>query len=537
MVIHDIDERWFRSPADHVAVQRGYYFDQDAADHVCEFFEQFLFIAPGKPFILEEWERDFLSRLFGWKRPDGTRRYTEAYLEICKKNGKSTLMGGLCVYGMIDEPMAGVYQGALDREQGKIVFREAARMVEMSPPLKQRFKASEHYGTVVWKEGHARLVCLSADVPSKDGINASLTVFDELHRFGRDDRMYRILEHAGAARRQPLRVNITTAGNDKESLCWKIREQAVRILKGATDDLHFLGVIYGADDGDDLDDPAVWRRVNPSMGSIINEERFAEELAKAKRSPAAWNSFKRLRLGLWTAAESEWIPLEDWDACAEPAGVTIIEGRSYWNPRWWVGRDCCIGVDLSSVRDLTSLTLATMDGPILQWHSIYFAPERTARERADRDGVPYPEWIRDGWIVGTDGNTTDYQAIRKYINDLRDLGINVKVIGFDPWNARSLELDLMRDRFDVVEIRQIIGNLTTPTKELERRILDRQIAHDGSPVTRWCVENCSTVEDAQGNIMPSKKKSTGRIDGVASGVMAVGLLTCRQQVTGGIIAV
>ena len=532
-----VAKKWLRTPADREAASRGYYFSQAKADKVCDFFERFLFVAPGVPFVLEPWERDFLARLYGWMRPDGTRRYTEAYLEICKKNGKSTLGSGICLYGMFDETMAGVYQGALDKDQGKIIFREAALMVEQSPPLRSRFKVSDHYGTIVWKEGHARLVCLSADVPSKDGINSSLTFLDELHRFGRDERMYRILEHAGAARKEPLRVITTTAGNDKESLCYKLHQQARRIEAGAADDLHFLGVIYGAAEDDDLDDPAVWKKANPSLGSILNESRFAEEWEKAKRSPSSLNSFKRLRLGLWIAAESEWLPLDDWDACADPAGVTIVGGKMAWNPAWWVGRGCCIGVDLSSVRDLTAVTLATKDGDLVQWHSFYFIPEKTKVRRSELDGVPYDRWVDEGWIRETDGNSADYQAVRRLINDLRDFGIAIQIVGCDPWNARSLENDLMNDGFDVVEIQQRIGNLTAATKEIERRVVEHQIAHDGSPVTRMCVENCTVVEDNQGNIMASKRKSTGRIDGVASGVMAVGLVVNREIIVGGARAV
>jgi phage terminase large subunit-like protein len=520
-----VAKKWRRTPADEEAVRRGYYFEQPDADHVCDFFEQFLFVAPGRPFVLEPWERDFLSRLYGWKREDGTRRYTEAYLEICKKNGKSTLLSGLCLYGMVDEPSAGVYQGAVDKEQGKIIFREAAQMVANSPPLARRFKASDHYGTILWKDGNARMVCMSSEVESKDGINASLTVFDELHRFGRDRKLYDIMEHAGAARRQPLRVNITTAGNDRQSLCWEVRQQAVRILEGATDDLHFLGVIYGADPDDDLDDPKVWRKANPSMGSILSESRFAEEWDKAKRIPGRLNSFKRLRFGIWTNSVTNWLPLDLWDAAEDPA-----------EPCWWQdGRPVHAALDLSSVKDLTSLTFCNLDRDVLAWRSFYFVPEDTLVERCERDKVPYDRWAEAGHLIETPGNATDFEAIRKSLNDLRTLGTNIVSVGIDPWNAAHLASLLIEDGFNVVMIRQNFGNFTGPCKELERRLLNGTIAHDGNPVTRWCVENVATEEDAQGNIRPSKKKSTEKIDGVVSGVMALGLATSKIDPTPGIV--
>lgn len=521
VVVYDVPERWIRNEADREAVRRGYYFDEGAAGFVCDFFEQFLCHTTthwaGKPFLLEAWQRDYLSRLFGWMRPDGRRRFRESYLEVAKKNGKSTLFSGLCLYGLIEEQGTGVYQGAVDKEQAGIVYREAAQMVDASPGLRTRLKVKRHNSTIVWPENNARLACMSADVASKDGINLSLGIIDELHRFGRNRALYDILKYAGRARRQSLLLSITTAGVDRKSLCYELHEEARRIDEGSTANLHFLGVIHAAGPDDNLDDPATWRKANPSMGTIISEADFRDDFEEAKRIPGRLNNFLRLGLNIWTTAETRWLDVKLWDACADPAGFA-----------WWRDRpNVYAALDLSSVEDLTSLTLGVLDenDGVFQWQSLYFVPAETVAERVARDKVPYDQWIEAGHIIESPGNATDFEFIRVKLHQMRDFGIAIAAVGIDPWNAHHLASLLMQDGFDVKLIRQVPVNLNGPCKELERRLLDGTLAHDNNPVTRWCVENVATESDAMGNIHPSKRRSTEKIDGVVSGIMALGMAT------------
>jgi phage terminase large subunit-like protein len=508
-------KRWVRVPADLEAIRQGYYFDEEAAEHVCGFFSRFLRHTTtrkwaGRPFELQPWQRDYLSRLYGWKRADGTRRFRESYLEVPKKNGKSSMVSGLCLYGMFEEPGAEVYQGASNRKQSGIVYREAARMVAASPDLKDLLRVLPSKNTISFAAGNARLKALSADADSEDGANSSLTVLDEVHRFG-NRRLYDVMQYAGAARDQPLLVSITTAGTDRHSLCWELHERARAIIEGSTEDLEFLGVIYGCDpEKDDLDDPRIWRKANPSLGVIISEADFSKEYAQAKRIPGRLNNFLRLRLGIWTEQATRWLSTELWDQAADPVGLD-----------WWKGQEAYAALDISSVSDLAALTLYADAGDHCRIASFFFLPEETVERRSEVDGVPYVRWIQEGHAIETPGNATDHEAIRRKLNDLVEQGVSITRVGMDPWNAAHLANLLADDGFQVEMIRQGYATLSGPAKELERRLLAGKIRHDGNPCMRWCVGNVATETDAAGNIKPSKAKSTERIDGVASLVMVL----------------
>lgn len=506
--------KWIRNPSDRAAVAAGCYFDQAAADHVCNFVENFLRHSIGrwaaKPFLLEPWQRDFLSRLFGWKRANGYRRFREAYLEISKKNGKSTLLAALCLYMLFEEPGAEVYVGAVNRKQARIIYGECARMIASSPALSRHLHVIDNQATITFARRNARLEAVSADVAGKDGLNASACILDECHRF-RSRGLYDVFKYAGIARSQSLMVNITTAGSDRHSLCWELHQRGRAVLDGTVDDIDFLPVIYAADESDDLDDPRVWYKANPSLGVILSEDDFRAEYEQAKRIPAQLSNFLRLRLGLWVEAAAKWLPLPLWDAGLEPIAPGDLDGLP-----------CFAALDLSSVRDLTSLSLVFVLGPVVRVLTYVFLPEETARERAEADGVPYVEWIRAGHVIATAGNATDYDAIRAKLHELRGRH-DIQKVGIDPWNAAQLTGQLIEDEFDVVEVRQGYPTLTGPCKELERLLLAGRLRHDGHPALRWAVGNCALETDPAGNIKPSKRRSTERIDPVVSLVMALGL--------------
>lgn len=511
-----VSEKWIRNPSDRAAIAAGCYFDQAAADHVCGFVETFLRHSIGqrwaaKPFLLQPWQRDYLSRLFGWKRANGFRRFRETYLEVPKKNGKSSMLAAVALYLIFEEPGAEVYVGAVNRKQARIVFAECSRMVAASPALRRHLHVIDTHATITFPRMNGKLEAMSADVAGKDGLNASGCILDECHRF-RNRGLYDVMKYAGVARSQSLLVNITTAGTDRYSLCYQLHQRGRAVLDGTVDEIDFLPVIYSADETDDLDDPRVWRKANPSLGVILSEDDFRAEWEQAKRIPSQTNNFKRLRFNLWVEVACRWLPFNLWD----PGAVPI-------DPSELLGQPCYAGLDLSSVKDLTSLSLVFPIGDRYRLASYCWIPAETATERADSDGVPYPEWVRAGHMIETPGNATDYQAIRSKLLELRK-DHDIISVAFDPWNAQSLCNDLIDDEFDVVEIRQVFANLTNASKLLERLLLDGRLDHDGSPVTRWAVGNCATVTDAQGNIMPSKKRSTERIDPVASLVNALALV-------------
>ena len=277
-----VAKKWLRGPADTIAVRLGYWFDEGAANFAVEFIETFCCpsegAGAGKPLVLLPWQRDFVMRLFGWKRPDGLRRYRRAYLEIAKKNGKSMLLSAIVLFLLMadGEPSPKIYLNACDKEQASIIFDESRKMVEASPELASRLEVinSKQEKRIVCPANNGVVIANSSVAGSKDGLNAHGVIFDELHRQP-DRKLVEVFAYASVARQQPIWLDITTAGEDNTGPWYEQREDAERNNRGDIDppDLSVLGVVYRADPDDDVDDPATWRKANPSLGHVLTEER------------------------------------------------------------------------------------------------------------------------------------------------------------------------------------------------------------------------------------------------------------------------
>lgn len=518
-----VPKTWIRGPADVLAIAEGCWFDEEAGRYVCDFLETFCKQSKGRkwagqPIRLLPWQRDFLMRLFGWRRPDGTRRYRTAYLEIPKKNGKSTLISGLALFLLVadGEPGAEVYCLAYDGKQARVVFDEAARMVRKSPDLAGILEITDSADTITFPANDGKIEALSKEVASKDGVNASGVLFDELHR-QRDRLMWDIFEFSGAGRDQPLRVSITTAGDRKDSICWEQRKYSIDVNEGTVKDTTHLGVIYGADPTDDLDDPRVWREANPSMGVTIVEEDFARELAAARRKgPGPWKNFKRLRLGLWGESAEKFMAAGAWEACGDSGLQLPPEGTR-----------CYGGLDLASTEDLAAHAmlfplLDDQDEPYLAAFVHFWLPEEAA-ERAELErGIPYGAWAEAGWITLTPGSRIDYRAIRRELARRHSLWPLVRGYS-DPHNATHLVGDELRDEDGQPWefLSQGTYSLNAPTKEFERLVTVRGIRHQAGPVLDWCVGNAVVVRDRMGNVRPDKQKSPEKIDGLVATINAL----------------
>lgn len=518
-------EPWVRTEADREAVRRGYVFDEAKGEKVCRFIETQLKCSQGewagKPFRLEPWERDFIMRLFGWMRPGGLlRRFRRAYVEIAKKNGKTSLFAALSNYMMLEERGAVICQAARDIQQGLIVHEEQRRQIKYAPALKGRFKVNESNNTIKYPERDSITHLLSSKAKSAEGKNATFSLIDELHEFN-DRAMYDKLRHAGAGRTQPIFAIITTAGNDPNSVCYQVHQEALEIIEqGSTHDLEFLAIVYAASPDDDLDDPATWRKANPSLGTLIGEASFRNDLEQAKRVPTEWAYFKRVRLNIWGFGDSDWFDISMWDARLDPDP----ERRKL---EWFRGREAYVGVDLSQTVDLTAITLVAKDGRDLRAHTLYYKPTPSIVAAERRDKVPYRQWVADGHIIGMPTPDTDFETIESEILRLRDeMGIKIQAVGFDRYNAAQITQNMKKKGIKALPIAQTIGNLSGATKELERRIHNGTIFHNGNPVDRYCFTCVRLERDNLNNIKPGyTKPRRGHIDGVISLVQAILLAT------------
>jgi len=315
-----VPSKWIRNPSDTLAIEQGCGFDESAGQFVCDFIETFCRQSKGRwaneKLRLLDWQRDFLMRLFGWRRPDGRRRFRRFYLEVAKKNGKSTLLSALVLYLLIadGEGAPEIYLNACDRSQARIIFDESKRMVEASPDLKARIRAVDHKARLVCASNNGVVIANSADAPNKDGLNPSASLFDELHRQPSRD-LWDVFEYASAARAEPISGSITTAGEDDSGVWHEQREYSERVNAGEIPDTSHLGIVYRALPTDDIDDPETWKKANPSLGETIQSEDFQRELTEAKEVPIKLNNFKRLRLNIITRDEAKYFDMEKWDAC------------------------------------------------------------------------------------------------------------------------------------------------------------------------------------------------------------------------------
>lgn len=491
-----------------------FHFDEQAASVAVAFFEKLLRHTKGEwagqPFRLGAWQRDDIIRpLFGWKRADGTRKYRRAYIEIPRKNGKSTISAGIALaLLMIDnEPGVEVYSAAADRQQAAIVFDAASTMVQESPALARFAEPYRREIRVPKLNGVYRV--LSADAPTKHGLNAHGVIFDELHAQPNRE-LWDVLATSMGARRQPMLVMITTAGYDRESICWEMHDYARQVLAGAVDDPSFFSYIAAADDDDDWTDPAVWAKANPGLGETVKLDYLESECERAKNVPAYQNTFRRLHLNQWTSQESRWLDMMAWDKCS----VDLPE---------LANRPCFGGLDLASTTDIAAFVLCfpPLGDDDLYWLLPFFwVPEENMVERARRDRVPYDAWVRDGLVNATPGNVIDYSYIRATVNQLGQ-AYQIREIAFDRWGAELLRQQLEEDGFEMIQFGQGYASMSAPTKEMLRMVLAQGISHGGNPVLRWMADNVVVKQDPAGNVKPDKSKSREKIDGIVAAVMAL----------------
>jgi phage terminase large subunit-like protein len=495
-----------------------FYFDEQAAQLAIRFFERLLHHSKGEwagqPFLLEEWQRDEIIRpLFGWKRRDnGTRRYRTAYIEIPRKNGKSTMSAGIALLLLFadDEPGAEVYSAAADRDQAGIVFEEAKRMVEASPELSSR--AEVYKRSIIVPGTYSAYRVLSADAYTKHGLNAHGVVFDELHAQPSRE-LWDVLTTSTGARRQPLVVAITTAGFDRQSICWEQHEYARQVTEGIIKDPAFFAYVKAADQDEDWLDEQVWFKANPNLDVTVKMDYLRNEARKAQMTPAYQNTFRRLHLNQWTQQETRWLSLDAWDVCGAPFDSKLLEGAP-----------CYGGLDLASSSDIASLVLCFPSEPGEEeryaWLPFFWIPEENMIERVRKDRVPYDAWVREGLITATEGNVIDYGYI---IRDIESLGerYDIREIAFDRWGAFQMSQALEGAGFTLVGFGQGFASMADPTKELLRLVLGQKLAHGGHPVLRWMADNMMVSTDAAGNVKPNKAKSREKIDGIVAGIMGL----------------
>ena len=494
-------------------------FDERKAQRVVRFIEALRHTKGefhGQPFHLLPWQEKIILDVFGTVRDDdlSMRQYTTAYIEIPKKNGKSELGAAIALNMLIndDEWKAEVYSCASDRQQAAIVFDVAVDMVRQSPALMKRVKIIPSTRRMIYQPTGSIYQVLSSEVATKHGLNVSACIFDELHTQPTRALYDVMTQGSGDARKQPLWFLLTTAGTDRNSICWEVHQKALDILEGRKIDPRFYPVLFGLPDNADWTNEENWYRANPSLDHTITIDKVRDAFRKAQETPADENQFRQLRLNQWVKQSVRWMPMDKWDECGGVVDPYALEGRA-----------CYAGLDLSSTSDLTALVLAfppTSEDAPYRVLPFFWLPEETLSLRVRRDHVPYDQWARRGFIQTTEGNVVHYGFIERFICELGER-YDIREIAHDRWNATMMVQTLEDDGFIMVPFGQGFKDMSPPTKELMRLVLEHRLCHGGHPVLRWNMDNAFVRTDPAGNLKLDKEKSTEKVDGAVALVMAL----------------
>ena len=462
---------------------------------------------------LEPWQEFYLGTLFGWRRQDGTRRFRTSYLEVARKNGKSTLLAGVGLYLLVadGEPGAEIYTAATKRDQARIIFQESQRMVRQSPDLREvvgSVKDNLHVAMTF-----SKYEPVGRDSDTLDGLNVHGGLIDELHAHPTGD-MWDVLETATGARRQPLMAAVTTAGSNRQSICYQFHDYTEKVLSSVVEDDAWHGMIYSLDRDaggllEDWESEAAWLKANPNLGVSKKLSDLRDKARKAKQMPSRLNVFLQKELNIWTQASMRWIDPERWRACnVRPIDEAALSGRR-----------CYGGLDLSSTLDVTALlwVFPPAEGTVYDVLARLWIPEDNWFDRVKNDRAPYDVWIKQGLMTVTPGNVVDYEFILETIQaDMKRF--DVAELAFDPWNATSVTNKLPPDK--LVEFRQGYVSMNPAMKALEVAIQRRTLNHGGNAALAWMADNLVASMDPAGNLKPDKAKSTERIDGIVALLMA-----------------
>ncbi|KAA3597388.1 terminase large subunit [Stenotrophomonas maltophilia] len=502
-------------------------FSRDHANHACSWIELL-------PHVEGKWETPeirlhpshvwFVVQLFGFRKPDGTRRFTSALFAVARKNAKSTLSAAILLYCECceEEEGAQVISAATTGSQARIIFNVAKRMAEKKADLR------EAYGLECWANAISRVETgatfkpINAKASTQDGLNPSHVGLDEIHAHKTPD-LLNVLQSAAGARRNPLWLFTTTEGYANPGPWSEIRQFATQLLEGVFGDAadHFLAIFFAVDKDDGDFDEKAWHKANPLMD--VNPHLLAairKESIEARAMPSKLAEFQIKRLNRPAAAANGFILLPKWNACHGVVDLEALRDVPCWG-----------GLDLASTRDLASLRLVwRLDDKIITWGRRW-VPEFAVAQRTERGTVPYAGWVAAGLLEQTEGEVTDYAVIEQAILDVH-ARFNLQSLAFDRWNATEMVSRLVASEVPLVEFIQGTKSYHPAMVELERAYIGKRLVHDGDPVLAWCAANLVARKDVNLNMAPDKRRSADKIDDITALLMAIGV-SLTSEVTGG----
>ncbi len=462
-------------------------------------------------FLLEEWQKEFIRRLYGTLNDDGTRQYRTAYVQIPRKNGKSNLSAALALAELFvgGEKGAEIYCCASSRDQAKIVFDVCKQMIKNSAVLSR--SCVVYQNSIVMKDSNSFLKAVAAEAGTLHGANASMVIYDELHT-AKNRELWDVMATSMGARRQPLMMTITTAGMfDPNSICYELYSYGKKVRDQVIEDDTFLPLIYEAQPDDDIQLEETWRKANPNYEISITKQYFEKMAKEAKLLPSSEIAFRQLHLNQWVSSLSGWITDAEWMSSAGDLDIEQLRGRS-----------CYGGLDLAQVEDVCALVLVfPFDDGVLKVLPFFFVSESAVERRRNQTGGSYDNFVSRGELIVTDGNSTDYDVIKNKILECAEV-FDVQSIAYDRWNSNALINQLSDAGIQTDPFGQGFISMTAPIKNAEIMIKKQQLHHGGNAMLRWMVSNVVVKKDDAENVKFSKSKAGDKIDGVVALIMAIG---------------
>lgn len=486
-------------------------FEVGKADNVIEFIglmkhntAQFA----GKPFILLPWQQWVVANLYGFYYLDGSRRFSTAYIEIARKNGKTQLAAALGLYSLIGEGESGaqVICAANSKEQAAILLSAATSLAKSIDKDKKYLKPYRNQISMPLADSFLKIV--SADTSKLDGLNCSTFIIDEYHE-ARDTKMWDVLKSSQGMRKNGLGIIITTSGFNKTSPCYAKRTVGIEVLNELKEDDAFFCAIYTIDDTDDWTDENVWVKACPCLDVTVTRKYMREQIHSATINPSEEVGVKTKLLNLWCDSASVWLP-ESY----------IVRNSKKVNLEDFRGCQCYVGVDLGATSDLTAVSYLIEKDGTYYFKTDYYLPESALTEKSDRELYKY--WKQQGLLKITEGNVTDYDYITNDMVKASEI-VSLQAVGYDKYNATQWAIHATELGLPLQEYSQTLGNFNKPTREMERLILSGKAVIDNNEINRWCFKNVTLKSDHNGNVKPNKSVKAKKIDGAIAMIQALGM--------------
>ena len=506
-----------------------YVLDLNKANRPIQFIEKYCRHSKGKwarkPIVLELWQKATIQAIFGFvDRDTGIRKYIKAALFIGRKNGKSTLSAAIGLYMLTADGEGGAecYSVAVKKDQAKVVWEEAKRMVKKSPTLLKKIKCL--VSGIFYDRAESVFKALASDDNSLDGLNASYVAADEIHAWVVKN-LLDVLYDSMAAREQPLLFETSTAGKVRENVYddeYGYYEDVIKGyegIEGGIVDETVLPFIYELDRSEEWLDEKKWFKANPGLGTIKSYKFIRDKVIKAQNSPKELANMLCKDFNIPQTTDEKWLSYET-------AINTAVFDINKLRDTYAVG-----GVDLSSTTDLTCATLVIFKSGIKYVIQQYFIPESNLDKKIKDDKIPYDIWEKRGLVTTCEGAKVNYSDVTQwFINMYREYDISALWIGYDPWSTQYWLEEMKENGFQMVEVRQGAKTLSNPMKQLEADLIDKKINYNNNPILKWCLTNTAVKRDDNDNIRPVKgKQQRARIDGTVSLIIAYCVLFEKMQ--------